>query len=726
MYKSAYTNQEIAVLLGISPQAVWQRAKKEGWESRPRKGRGGGKEWLLSSMPESTRLAIRTAEERQALAVYEDTTPAPFDGITVAGTVNPGLLDESRRLKALARDDLVRLYLDWQRKHGKTVEQTESFVIAYLGGVWPELLAKLGRKISWKTIERWKLEQAKADSVLALVDRRGLAHRGRSNLTQNHMTIILGTVLNPNAPYISACVREVQKKCVATGLYEPSDATIRRFVKAYTAECYDEWTFFREGKKAWNDKCAISILRDWDLVEVGDVVIADGHTLNFETLDPETGKPKRMTLLLFYDGASNCPIGWEVMATENTACISSAFRRACITLGKIPRVIYLDNGKAFRSKFFKGTSDFQQAGILGLYESLGCSVIHAWPYHGQSKTIERFFGTFHEMEILTPSYTGNSIAAKPARMHRGETMHRKLYEKMGGRPLTLEETHIAIAQWFGEYVHRPQYRSHLKGKTPREVFEMGIGPGVDVERLTLLMLQKEIRTITKDGIKLLGRLYWHEALSSRRHPVLVRYDNVFAPHTVLVYDLDGHFLCEARDREHYKIAYGVHPAASVLGTLEQQEDLSAAIQLKKGQERLAGANVKVMLDEVVLPEARKQVALQQQPAKILPMPQNRETALSKEEEASIEAAKAQVCAEIDTKNSSKSNYAPSWKKRFRDEMERYEYLFFVIHEEGQQLDEKDAIWASKYEKSTFFQDHLKPRYDQLLELFEFRKSASAI
>ena len=32
----------------------------------------------------------------------------------------------------------------------------------------------------------------------------------------------------------------------------------------------------------------------------------------------------------------------------------------------IPRVIYLDNGKALRSKFFKGTSDFLQAGILEL------------------------------------------------------------------------------------------------------------------------------------------------------------------------------------------------------------------------------------------------------------------------------------------------------------------------------------------------------------------------
>lgn len=99
-----------------------------------------------------------------------------------------------------------------------------------------------------------------------------------------------------------------------------------------------------------------------------------------------------MTLVLFFDGRSNMPLGWEVMATENVDCISSAFRRSCMYLGKFPRVIYMDNGRAFRAKYFEGCDDFEQAGFLGLYRELGCEIVHAWPYHGQSKTVERFFG----------------------------------------------------------------------------------------------------------------------------------------------------------------------------------------------------------------------------------------------------------------------------------------------------------------------------------------------
>lgn len=61
-------------------------------------------------------------------------------------------------------------------------------------------------------------------------------------------------------------------------------------------------------------------------------------------------------------------------------------------LGKFPRVVYIDNGKAFRAEFFEKTPDFNQAGISGLYTALGCEVVHAWSYHGQSKPIERFSG----------------------------------------------------------------------------------------------------------------------------------------------------------------------------------------------------------------------------------------------------------------------------------------------------------------------------------------------
>ena len=720
--KEVYSTLEASLLLGMAVKNLLQRAIREGWQSRRRTGRGGGKEWLVSSMPEETRMALRIAEEKQALASCP--VPAQLSAFSPAATT--AILDDRRRYKALARADLVRQYLTWQRKYGATRVQKNEFIMAYEAGAWPDLLKEVG-SVSWQTLERWKLEQERAGSVLALADKRGVTHKGKTMLTDEHKRVILGHILNPNGPNVNQCVREVQKKFKALEVSIPSEPTIRRFVRRYMEECFDEWTLFREGKKAWNDKCAISLLRDWNLVEVGDVVIADGHTLNFETLNPATGKPTRMTIVLFYDGASNCPLGWEIMPSENVDSISAAFRRTCIMLGKFPRVVYLDNGRAFRAKYFKGCEDFEQAGFLGLYRDLGCSVIHAWPYHGQSKPIERFFGTFHDMEVWMPSYTGNDIAHKPARMKRGEDLHRQLYDKLGGRPLTLEETHAQVARWFAEYATRPQYRTHLHGRTPGETLMEGRGAGLsvqDLQKLTLFMMQKEVRTITKDGIKVNGRLYWHETLYSRRHPVLVRYDEHFSPYSVLVYTLDGEPLCEAKDREHYRIASGLHPVARILGTAEQQEELRAGIELRKGLERDSTALMRGMLQAYVLPETQARMAALEaetpeapKAAKVIPLSAPKATP---EEEAALATAKAQARAELDAAPS----YTPSDLMRWKDSQERYAYLFGVKFEQGLELVPADEAWMAAYEATPEFERYLKNRYAALREMYE-QKACSA-
>ena len=723
--KEVYSTLEASLLLGMAVKNLLQRAIREGWQSRRRIGRGGGKEWLVSSMPEETRVAIRTAEEKQALAACPASAPLP----ALSSAVTTAIMDDRRRYKALARADLVRQYLAWQRKYGATRVQKNEFIMAYGAGAWPKLLEEVG-PVSWQTLERWKLEQERAGSVLALADKRGVTHKGKTMLTDEHKRVILGHILNPNGPNVNQCVREVQKKFKALEISIPSEPTIRRFVRHYMEECFDEWTLFREGKKAWNDKCAISLLRDWNLVGVGDVVIADGHTLNFETLNPATGKPMRMTIVLFYDGASNCPLGWEIMPSENVDSISAAFRRTCIMLGKFPRVVYLDNGRAFRAKYFKGCADFEQAGFLGLYRDLGCSVIHAWPYHGQSKPIERFFGTFHDMEVWMPSYTGNDIAHKPARMKRGEDLHRQLYDKLGGRPLTLEETHAQVARWFVDYANRPQYRTHLHGRTPGEVFMEGRGAALssqDMQKLALFMMQKEVRTITKDGIRVNGRLYWHEQLYSRRHPVLVRYDEHFNPYSVFVYTLDGEPLCEAKDRDHYRIASGLHPVARILGTAEQQEELRAGIELKKGLEKSSSALMRGILQASVLPETQARIAaLEAETVAMLPEKPKTATIIplkptvTPEEEAALEEAKAQAREAMRAAPA----YTPSDLLRWKDSQERYAYLFGVKFEQGLELVPADEAWTEAYEETPEFERYLKNRYAALREMYE-QKGCSA-
>lgn len=700
--KIAYSTKEIANFCNRTPQWVTKKANEESWKVYEKKGLGGGRFWLFDSISEKIKNIIRMAELKNVPAVCEAPT-APIE--------EPKILSTRKKEHALLKADLLRLYMEYQESHGKTVESKEKFIALYNNRVYPEIFAQVGI-VSWKTLERWKNKKNKSNDYLCLADKRGLAHVGKSVLTEAHKAIILGQVLNPNAPLIGQVVRKVESRCQTEGLYVPSEATIRRFISTYMSECYDEFVLFREGKKAWNDKCCISILRDWSLVQVGDVIIADGHTLNFETINPETGKPKRMTLLLFFDGASNHPLGWEIMATENVQCISAAFRRSCMLLGKFPKVVYLDNGRAFRAKFFEGCKDFQQAGIDGLYESLGVKVIHAWPYHGQSKPIERFFGTMHDLEISMPSYVGRNISEKPARLHRNEKLHQKLHEKLGGRPLTLEETHSEVAKWFTQYVKRAQPRTHLKNKCPAEVFEQGRGNGLtqnDIDRLDLLMMQKTVRTITKDGFRLHGKLYWHEALASRRHEIVVRYDEILSPNCVKVYTTKGEFLCEAKNREYYGIAYGIHPAASILGTDEQKLQLQTALELKKNQEKSQLKTLKSIVSDVILPEMeiRNRAIEVNKEIKAIPMPQA-EKPMTKTEIAEFEAKVKELENRI-------QEYTPSNLKRFKDSLARYSYLFEIKYEKNITLTIDDEAWFSQFEETEEYKRKYKTRYDTMKE-----------
>lgn len=139
--KEAYTAQELAILLGCAVQSANRTAKRENWQYRKRSGRGGGNEWLVSSMPEATQNSIRTAEERKAIedeAAKTASLPEILDAQTNLAALRPqtrqAILDDKRRYKALAKADLLDLYMNWQRKYGATVSQKEAFIHAYQGG----------------------------------------------------------------------------------------------------------------------------------------------------------------------------------------------------------------------------------------------------------------------------------------------------------------------------------------------------------------------------------------------------------------------------------------------------------------------------------------------------------------------------------------------------------------------------------------------------------------
>ena len=605
--QATYTvNELMAMNLPVLPAAersIARKADRERWPFYWEAVRGGScKMYRAHMLPDYLRQAILDHENIHALVPAS--APANLPAVSGQGAVCA--VQESR---ANFKAALVRLYLQalagstWGHKE----QARDNFMAGYnSGAAYPELYRALG-PLSWKSIEGWKTKLKKScGNTLQLADRRG-KKRGERSISPLQAAVILAMVRQPKGKSLpkSEILRLAKNVMQHKGIDTLSDATYRRFLDDWIAVNYDEWIWWREGDKGLNDKVLFWTERDYDMIDVGDILVADGHILNFTIINPWTGKAQRMMLVLFFDMKSSMPCGWEIMPTENTASISSALRRSIIRLGKVPKIVYLDNGRAFKGQYFTGT-DFEQTELPGLYGRLGIKLIVAKPYHGQSKTIERFFKTFGELERMSPSFIGTAIDTKPAHLNRGEKLHRRINEKIsGGYVPTMIDSHRAIAAWFDHYAARPQGpNSHLAGVCPQEIFDTGRGPGVDAAALRVLMMKKEERKIYGRGVKVYdrGEWYYHPALYGRNHKVFVRYD-LQEKDSVLVYDQrTDEFICEAS-----RVAM-VHPAASILGSEADVAVLSKQLEMIGSLRKQTVSHARAMASEIVIPEAKRLIA----------------------------------------------------------------------------------------------------------------------
>ena len=353
----------------------------------------------------------------------------------------------------------------------------------------------------------------------------------------------------------------------------------------------------REGQKALKDKVEPYIVRNASLLKPGQVLIADGHTLNFQVINPFTGKPCRATLLGFLDWKSGGLVGYDIMLEECTQNIASALRNAILNMDHIPEFVYQDNGRAFKSKFFNGDKKFEELGFTGVYEKLGIKPVYATPYNARAKVIERFFLDFQEgFEKLMPSYIGTSIENKPAWMKRNEKLHKAMHEKYEFTP-TIEQAIALINKWL-EYKHS-QPCTNAEGKTVKEVLDEVKKQNIDEKNLDDLMMAQEVKTIGRNGIRFLKADYFDEELYGIKEKAIIKY-SLFDLSYIKVYTLKGEFICKANR------VTETHPLAKQMGNIKDIEDYKHKIekQAKLRRKTIKAIKEHFSLDDIPLIESK--------------------------------------------------------------------------------------------------------------------------
>lgn len=491
---------------------------------------------------------------------------------------------------ALGRLDLLNKWKDFRRKSKNKLQADYDFV--KLHNTSNSHLFEILGKISRGSLHRWYAMLNGTEDYTKLIPQYKYAKvdEYRTILTDEEIKIFMNLLLHPNRLCIGKAIALTKYKLQQQGQnFIPTDTTFRRYANWYKNNNYDKWILARDGEKALSDKVEPYIKRDASLLDVGDILVADGHKLAFQVINPFTGKPCRATLVGFLDWKSTALVGYEIMLEENTQCIASALRNSIINLDMIPKIVYQDNGRAFRAKYFTDNKGFNELGFYGLYAKLGIETVFARPYNARAKVIERFFKEFQEgFEKLLPSYMGSEISQKPAYLMRNEKLHKAWH---CDHIPTIEETIKMIDMWL--QFKNSQPCPNAPDKSIAEVFESRKRQNIDESKLDDLMLATEVKTIQRNGIRFLNCDYFDERLYGFKSKVLIKY-NLFDLTKIKVYTTKGEYLCTAER------VTETHPMAKLLETVEDLEDYKQKIQKQQKLRRKTINSVKDLLstDEV--------------------------------------------------------------------------------------------------------------------------------
>lgn len=366
--KEAYTTQELMIILGVrDASTVLRRAKREGWLSRSCSGRGGGFEWLVSSMPEKTRLAIA-----YAVKPAED-APATVAAPALPNTAPLRHLSEKERNTVMARLAFVR-EIERLALVSSYRAAISSLVLASLQGTLPARLSGLVQFAN----ARYGRGESRGLSERRLYEwRAAYAEKGEAGLIPRHpqkvmtppawLHLFLAFWQRPQKPSVAQAYEEFAGACqsiiAGAGSGFPVDLNVtdmQRFLLNAAAELQQSGIPSVYAVRRWLQKIALPEreagrrtgnallhlrphkLRLTDDLLPTDVYTADGTTADVEVLHPYNGQPFKPELTFVMDVATRRVVGVSVALAEDKFTILDALRMACCA-GGIPAIFYAND-----------------------------------------------------------------------------------------------------------------------------------------------------------------------------------------------------------------------------------------------------------------------------------------------------------------------------------------------------------------------------------------------
>lgn len=530
--KSEYTTNEVAEILNVSDRTVRRIAQREKWRER-----------------RDIRGAIVTLHyDVSDIQEYIDKKDMKINLIKRAKTeVTEVKIKEIKQYDELPdwnkKRALAKFYLctELAKRYEIDCRSKTEILKEFVQEVPEKYKDKLNVicGFSESSLRRWfSIYIKNPDRPEALAENYG-HNKGKRNISLRQKELILKMYGDKNKP----TVRKAWEQLYLMG-EKVSYATVLAFVREDIPKFAID--SLREGKKENKDNYEPFALRNY-LEKPNYIWMSDGHDLEMMCRNPVDNTISSPKLIIWQDHATRMWVGWALSWRESVEPIVESLKDGIEKWGR-PEKLYTDNGRAYKSKDLKGNEE-----LVGIYSTLGISEVHhALPYNAKAKAIERSFRDFKETFAKSfITYKGGHILERPERLKEIVKNHKDTiveYEEL--KPLIENFIEFRNHEY---YKIRGGHRGEgMNGRTPLERMneELPIENRVmlDSDKLRLMCMYEEIRTVQQAGIELKGQLYLaREVFQWIGKKVRVKFDHRDLS-KIYVYKITGEYLFEAEVR----------------------------------------------------------------------------------------------------------------------------------------------------------------------------------
>lgn len=272
--------------------------------------------------------------------------------------------------------------------------------------------------------------------------------------------------------------------------------------------------YIKEGQTALK-RLSPTVERDYEAYKLHELWSMDGRRLDLMVRDTKgefgaKGRVFRMWIYGVMEARSRYFVGYSLGPALNADAVRDAVVNALSKTGRTrPETVQVDNGMEAAAKEITGGAPWRRRNkvkedeIIGLAPFLGIAVSWATPAHGQTKPIERLFGTLAGMHETRPefrgAYCGHTPEARPEEWDSAKAAPIDLVRK-----LLTEEI---------EAYHRAPHRGHgMNGKSPMAVYtELMSAPGYVPKVITKAQFRRCVLSATKVTIRQDGSFAIHGA-----------------------------------------------------------------------------------------------------------------------------------------------------------------------------------------------------------------------